>query len=196
MKKTILLIITASIFINNANSQITKGNWMVGGNFNYSKSKTSGTYASDKKFREIDVLPSIGYFAFNKTALGIKAKLYFTKEKLPQPNGTEISSVQNNLGIGPFARYYFLPAEKMVNVYLEGNTFYKETTVKSPGSTNAKFKAFDYSFVGGLVLFLNSSVGIEFSLGYYNSKAINLDGRGEDLKFGIGFQIHLERDKN
>lgn len=196
MKKSTCLIIVVFFIINSVSSQITKGNWMVGGNLNYTKSKSTGSAASNSNVRDFTLLPTAGYFVFDKGVIGIKSELSFVKESYPQTNGTVVSNSQNFLGIGPFARYYFLPKDKRINTFSDGSILYKETVSKSSGNTTDKFKTLNYSLSCGMVIFLNTSVGVEFSVGYYSSKAIDFDAKGEDFKFGIGFQIHLEKEND
>ncbi len=193
MKKIIVATLVSNILIVAiTHGQITKGNWMVGGNFNYSNSKRSGTGVTNDKGRVINILPQAGYFIINKLALGLVSRMYFQKVKYTLPNGAEISNAQSNLGIGPFIRYYFLPTTNRVNIFCNAKGFYAETFIKS---VSQRFNDVDFAFDAGLVVFANSSVGIEFTIGYFNSKAIGRDAHQSDLKIGVGFQIHLERDK-
>ena len=191
MKKTILLIIAANLTFHSVKSQITKGNWMVGGNFNYSNSKSSGSASFNSKNREITIMPTAGYFIFDKGAIGLKSMLTFSKESYNLTDGTEIANSQNILGVGPFLRYYFLPIENRVNAFSEASIFYKETITNGRGNG----RALDYYLLGGIAIFLNSSIGIEFTLGYNNTKEINIDSKLKDVRFGIGFQIYLEKEK-
>jgi len=115
---------------------------MVGGSFNYSKSKSSGSASANSKFREISILPTVGYFIIDKIVIGLKSKLNLTKESYLQASGIEISNSQNFMGIGPFARYYFLPKENIINAFTEVSIFYKETINKPSGNNSDKFKAF------------------------------------------------------
>ncbi len=71
MKKSILLFFIAFIFYNNADSQITKGNWLVGGNasFLFTNSNTGGI---NSKVNKIDIAPDIGYFFIDKFAAGVR----------------------------------------------------------------------------------------------------------------------------
>ena len=127
--------------------------------------------------------------------MGIQSKIILAKERYPELNGTERSLVQNSFGAGPFIRYYFLPEDKRINLFSEASFFYRTLKNKSVSPPNNKSISYDYSILGGMVVFFNSSVGIEFTLGYNNDKQKGIDFKNEDLRFGIGFQIHLEREK-
>ena len=67
MKKTILLLFIASAFYNNANCQITKDNWMVGGNgsFIFTSSNTSSPNTKATT-TNVTLAPNIGYFFIDK----------------------------------------------------------------------------------------------------------------------------------
>lgn len=99
--------------------------------------------------------------------------------------------------IGSFLRYYFLPTDNQINLFSEVNYNYGiENT--HPGKGNRS----SYSFNAGPVVYFNSSVGIEFTIGYNSSKSISygLNSSKDDytvkmnsFQVGLGLQIHLEK---
>jgi hypothetical protein len=101
MKTIKLFFIATILFTVSANSQITKGNWMVGGDASYDNSKVFDTnneiIGSGNSIR---IFPNIGYFIIDKFALGLNGNFNYGKS-----NGSP-SNV--GYGGGPFARYYFL----------------------------------------------------------------------------------------
>jgi hypothetical protein len=192
MKKTILLILIASTFYNHADSQITKGNWMVGGNasFVFSKASSGG---SDSKTINLRLAPNIGYFFMDKFAGGVRLTYNRDHIKYRQIN-TNFSTFEN-YSIGPFARYYFLDVDRQYNILMEGsyqfgNDKTKTTNYTGNNSTNI------ISLSAGPVIYFNSSVGIEFLLNYSSIGSSGYKGRGDSFGTGIGLQIHLEKDKN
>ncbi len=191
MKKITTALLMTLIFYLDSNGQITKGNWLVGGNFSYSGAKSKGNDAVNSKTRNIDIVSNVGFFLHDKIAAGIKLNTAFSKQKYPQVDGSTNSIVQNKYGIGPFLRYYFLNAENRINIFSDVNANYSVTSNKS---NDVRSKEIDYSFFAGAVVFLNTSVGMEFLLGYNNSNAVNADAVGESIQFKIGFQIHLEKE--
>jgi hypothetical protein len=194
MKKNTALIITALVLLSfNSISQITKGNWLVGGNFAYTKSNSSGIDATNSKGRSIEIASNIGYFVSNKLATGIKINSQFNKEKYPLVNGTYSSVAQNLVGAGPFIRYYFLKPDNRINVFSDAGILY---SINSNNTTNSKSKSIAYSFAAGVAIFLNTTVAMEFLLDYNNSSIFKFDAKGEIIAFKIGFQFHLEKDKN
>jgi hypothetical protein len=186
MKKSVLLLLAACIFFNIANSQITKGNWMVGGNALFS-SQSENLRGTAVKGLNIELLPGIGYFFIDKLAGGARISFKYSKTKY---NGVSSNSTQ--VGLGPFLRYYFLNQEKRVNLFAE--TYYQYLLIS--GSNFKSYNENKLKFSAGPVIYFNSSVGMEFTVNYeiFNSNATNTDVK--TLFFGIGFQIHLESNKN
>ena len=187
--KTIKLFIAITLlsFIT-SNAQITKGNWMIGGNigFDYSKienknSNSSGTIIEYNELGTYNILlePNIAYFIKNKFAIGTSISYIngFTE-------GNKINSDGMNLGINPFLRYYFLDVEKNYNIFLEPS--YNHFVSKGLGNANG------FSLKTGLSFFLNRSVAIESILKY--SKSSNDTYNKNNIYFGFGFQIHLEKN--
>lgn len=164
-----------------SNAQITKGNWLVGGDANYTNTKiinklnneTTGSGSSIRFF------PNIGYFAYDKLAIGINGNFNYGKA-----NGSP-----SNLGFGggPFARYYFLESEKTFNLFGEAN--YNYFTSKTQGFERSYGNS--YRFRAGPVVYFNSSVGLEMTLNY--SSETFSDTRSNYFSVGFGFQIHLEK---
>lgn len=204
--KSILTIITFLFLSYSANSQITKGNWLVGGSANFSSANgqsISGSGSQKYTNTDISISPNLGYFFIDKFAFGLKPG--FTNNKNEGGdliNGGVVvgSGGHSNItwfDIGPFMRYYFLPVENRVNVFTEIN--YKYGTANNhPGKGNR----YSYSFYAGPVVYFNSSVGIEFTIGYNSSKSTlkGLNSSNDDytsknnmFQIGIGFQIHLEK---
>ncbi len=192
--KPILLFFTIITIVFTANGQITQGNWLVGGTGSFLTSKnsyTSPTFSSTSDRLDIKISPNVGYFVIDKLGVGVKTSFSKNKEEVTTTGGLQTNV--NRLEFGPFARYYFLDVEKQYNVLADISYqygFYWFTPTK--GNINT------ISANAGTVIFFNSSVGLEFLVGYYNRKEIIEQG-GEfitnqsGLQIGIGFQIHLER---
>ena len=58
---SILLVVVVLISIK-SKSQITKGNWLVGGNASFSLLKSSSTASIQFKQTNIELTPTVGYF--------------------------------------------------------------------------------------------------------------------------------------
>jgi hypothetical protein len=96
------------------------------------------------------------------------------------------------INIGPFVRYYFLDAENIVNLFAESGYAYGSITGKGQGEGQ---HLNTFAFLGGTVVYFNSSVGLEFLIAYSTTKALGFPGADNEIKLGIDFQIHLENDK-
>lgn len=193
MKILFLAFVLFFIFYS-AQGQLTKGNWLTGGSLAYSKSESAGSDATNSKTSVLGISSNVGYFFRTKVALGFILNAQFTSEKYPQVNGTINTIRQNKYSIGPFIRYYFLNQDNRVNLLSQVGLTYSILSNKSIGSVDNKFKSVDYSIDAGPVIFFNSSVGMEFLIGYNSSNAVDFDSRGRSIKFKIGFQIHLSKD--
>jgi hypothetical protein len=176
------IIFTATL---TANAQITKGNWLVGGDASFfsnkSESELNGTI-SETSF--LIISPNVGYFFIDKLAGGIDLRFSFVDP------GKSVNS--ENYGFGPFLRYYFLKTDNLVNIFSQLN--YNISFGKNGLGTRSK--SIGYGFEIGTSLFFNNSVALEFFLSYDNTKNTldRVDRRNtEQFLVGLGFQIHLEK---
>lgn len=193
MKKTILLFLITSIFYNHADSQITKGNWLVGGNASFSFSN-SNVETNDVKTTTISVNPDIGYFFIDKFAGGLRLSFYNNHIKSGPPYNNFFTFA--NYSIGPFVRYYFLPVDNPYNIITEGSYQFggDKTTSNNPSGNYNSNNSFTFS--AGPVIYFNTSVGIEFLLSYKSFGNSGSNTRGSLFGAEIGLQIHLQKDKN
>jgi len=185
MKKTILVIISAAFIFSNAYSQITKGNWLVGGTGSFA-SQLEKLNAVDVNGLKITLSPDIGYFLVDKFAVGAMPSFAYNKNKY---NGG--TSFTQQISIGPFLRYYFLRPEKTINIFVESAYQY---SVISGSSGSSQYQN-SFIFSAGPVVYFNSSVGLELTANYeiYNNpRAI---ASAKTFSLGIGFQIHLRKEK-
>lgn len=190
MKSIKLFFIATFLFTTVIDAQITKGNWMVGGNAtmdNYKTESLNGNGTIDiQKSMTILTNPYIGYFPINKAVFGISSSIRYDESK---------SFSQKQYGFdysfGPFARYYFLKSEKMINIFAEaGYKFgiYQANQVAENTHKNV------YNFGAGANVFLNSSVAFEFmvnnNLTRYKESP---DTKVNNLQLALGLQIFLEK---
>jgi hypothetical protein len=175
MKRSRFYLIATLLLGLCANAQITKGNWMMGGNAGFSSGKTIVNGISSEITNALFINPNIGYFFIDKLAVGTKSRLTFY-------------NISTNYDLGPFVRYYFLEKEKPINIFSEVNYRIQKN------SQNDDFKAENFNIKAGGVYFLNSSVGLELALNYASQKT-NQDSEIRNVFLEVGFQIHLEREK-
>ncbi len=186
MKKILFLTFFISVFSFISNGQITKNNWLVGGNGRLSSQKQT-LNSSDIKGFNIDLSPNVGYFFIDKFAGGIKARLAFDKVEF---NGGVSKTTQT--GIGPFFRYYFLEQLNRINLFAEAAYQY----LHNSGNTGSSNSSNTFTFSAGPVIYFNTSVGVELTANYeiFNNQSVNT--KAKTFFLSIGFQIHLEKEKN
>jgi hypothetical protein len=171
MKKVSSVLIAIFLFSGWLSAQISKDDWMAGGNLRINTAKNNSQF---------EFSPSIGYFLMDGLAMG--ARLSYQMEKLG-------SNSVSGLGFGPFARYYF-GSEKFFP-FFEGAFDLSNRKYKT-GTLTTTEQAFSLFGGGGLAIFLNENVALEGMLGYRNSRVKNQSGNG-GLNLRIGFQVYLNR---
>jgi hypothetical protein len=182
MKKTTVFIIAIILFSLNGIAQITKGNWMVGGDGNFSR-----TYSVDSNGNEsiktfyINLKPKLGYFFVDKLVGGLQANYFYNKSP-----GIQSSSIY---GLSPFLRYYFLKADNRVNLLTQFS--YGYLTIKSQNGKS--YYEQGYSFKTGPVIYFNSSVGLEITVNYDSTFQELTKNKNYNLSIGMGIQVHLEK---
>ncbi|MCZ2299419.1 MAG: porin family protein [Chitinophagales bacterium] len=183
MKKQLICIILC-IYSLTASGQITKGNWMVGGNINFASTTYKSTNFSENTAYDFQINPNIGYFFTNKFAMGLKVGIRLLGAK---GTGTTYSTY-NNFNFGPFLRYYFLPTDNIINVLMEGAYQYG-----MEGNKNQNTAKNTLAFNTGVVVFFNSVVGVEFLVGYSTYKFSDISGNNVTIQLGLGLQVHLQK---
>ena len=185
MKKNIFFFCLLLLCMQMASAQLTKGNWLVGGN-GYLSSQSQNLRGVNVKGSNLRLSPNVGYFIADKFAGG--ARINFEINKLRYPGVVDNST---RYGIGPFLRYYLLNSEKRVNILTEG--YYQYSRISSGNSYSIDNT---WRISAGPVIYFNSSVGLEFTLNYEYLKRPETDTDINTFFLGIGFQIHLESNKN
>lgn len=182
MKKTYFIFLLTLFLSVYSNAQIEKGFWMLGGDASFTYGKSKPNSVLDSESFNIDISPNVGYFVWDKFALGTKLDYYRSRTKFA--SGT---SKYDAFWVSPFARYYFLEDEKPVNIFLESS--YKFSILKENKITALSVKS-------GVALFLNQSTALEISLQYLNSNTKDIYVGSSAILLGFGYQLHLEKDKN
>ena len=191
MKKLFVVLLFSTIYFP-SHSQLKSGNWIVGGTGSFLTTKniySSPSFSSKSDRIDIKVSPNIGYFIIDNFATGLRASFSKYKEQVITNGG--LNSNVNRFEFGPFIRYYFLDSEKQYNILSDISYqfgFYKSKPTKGNITT--------LSASVGSVIFFNTSVGLEFLMGYYvrNEKVDeNYETNQKGFQMVIGFQIHLEK---
>lgn len=190
MRRATLLLLSATLF-NTSFGQLTKGIWLVGGNgkfYAYKSEYSSATYSNEASYTQIDLSPNIGYFVADKLAFGLRPTFSSIRGNVTTTGGL-YTNVQR-YWIGPFGRYYFLNADRNSNILMDVSYqygFFGGGLLKGNLST--------FSAMAGPVVYFNSSVGLEFLLGYSYSKE-DAEQASKEVRKGfqvaVGFQVHLD----
>lgn len=186
MNKKNLVLPFFLFIISSANSQITKGNWMVGGSATYvsATNTTNGAVVAEGKTTNFSIIPRIAYFPLNKFATGISLGYLYGKQSDILSNYV---SKTESIGGGPFLRYYFFKPEKIVNLFAEANFSYSHSI------DNNGIDSRLYAYGIGTVIYFNSSVGLELIAKNWHLSTVDNVSKSNQIKVEIGFQIHLEK---
>ncbi len=190
MKKTFFSFFAALLFFS-AQAQLTKGNWVVGGSGSFYSSKStfsSPSFSQHSEGFDLNISPNVGYFIVDKFVVGLSPSFSWGKF---EDNGGGNSNIKRFL-IGPFAKYYFLNTDKPFNILLAASYQHGVYSFKPTTGNSSTFLV-----AAGPVIYLNSSVGLEFTLGYASKVddiKNNYKTTQKGFQMGIGFQIHLEKE--
>ncbi|MFZ6026006.1 MAG: hypothetical protein ACOYVG_16320 [Bacteroidota bacterium] len=194
MKTFLLLLLFSSAF--QSFGQLTKNNWLVGGSgslFSYNEKYTYPTINGTAKYTSIDLSASVGYFFIDKFSGGLRP--YLSIYKGSSSGGGSANNLK--LAIGPFVRYYFLKEDKQFNILTDASYQIGINQEKNGGQPKGKFNTF--LLMTGAEIFFNSSVGLEFLIGYkhqiasYDNSPSAYTSDKKGFQTSIGFQFHLEK---
>lgn len=185
MKNIIILAIAILTFSTPSNGQITKGYWLVGGDAGFFSTVYQSEEGQHNTGFVIQIAPDIGYFFTDKFIGGLKTNI---SKQGSKGTGTSVFSTYTDFNIGPFIRYYFLPADNMVNIVTEGA--YQYGFIKGD---HIKILKNMFSLAAGPVIFFNSAVGLEFLAGYSTYKYVGIPGNNGTVQMSLGFQVYLEK---
>lgn len=171
-------------------SQITKRNWMLGGNasIDYGDITQVRENGIDYNYLRLNIKPNIGYFVIDKLALGTSVDFFYSKNYIR--NNRDLYLI--NTKIGPFIRYYFLDVDRNVNIFLDTSYLFE---------IHQDSDIYNRTFVSefGTAFFLTNAVSLEVLLRYAHwetgIKDTTYNDITDQISVGFGFQIHLERKR-
>jgi len=168
---------------------------MVGGNGSFSYTDNKSSAYLNYKSNVLTASPNLGYFFIDKLAAGAKIAISSSKANYPSsPSTPRYLARTTFFNFGPFVRYYLLNPENAYNLLIEGSYLHQ---IRKDNNSNvniiSKQSANSYAINAGPVVYFNSGVGIEFTIGFSSLKFENFEGRSNSLSANIGFQIHLEK---
>lgn len=184
MKLSNIIIILILSISSTVHAQISKRNWMMGGNGSFSSSERYPVQSriQGAKIKELIISGRLGYFFVDKFVAGAAVKYYKYDRR-----GDNVS----NLNYGLYSRYYILNKEKVVNIFAEGGYYLGRISFN-----NAKDNDFQYGYSvsAGPSVFFNQSVAMELGVEYSSSRFTGVSNdRLNALNVFLGFQIFLEK---
>ncbi len=156
-------------------AQIQEGTFLAGGTLSFQSTNYS---AGNSKTSTWNLTPGGGYFFIDRFAAG--ARVSFTHISNDADSYSDILA-------GPFARFYFLPATRNTNIFLEAEYLFgseKYDDFDAVGKTQLGIAA-------GPSFFINPFIAVETVVSWQSMKYKGGDGRYNTLGIGIGFQFHL-----
>ena len=193
MKKALLSTLVALILHSTLHAQLTKSSWMIGGSLGFS-SQTTPNPIGNYNYTLISIAPKAGYFLIDRLAAGLTLNTSFSTSHYDNTAINPNTYHDNVYGVGPFVRYYFLPAQKMANILLEVSDQYNWISVTQEANSHLN----SYGFAAGPAFFLNPSVALECTLGYTWNKgggSVNAQLDSHAFKTAIGLQVYLAGKK-
>ncbi len=180
--KSIILLYSLFVSTQCLNAQIKQGNWLAGISGHY-RIKLDGDHYSS-----LSLNPSVGLFILNRLALGTSANTYFYRS-----GGMNITTY----GLGPYVRYYFLPSEKKINLFLQPSFSFSKSKYDYPETTYPIYlnpSTRTLTIAAGPSYFINEFIALEMTANYVN---VNSDGGSDNnyIEMRIGLQIHLRCKK-
>jgi hypothetical protein len=203
MKKIIMLIL-AIYTIKYSSAQLTKYNWLVGGTGLFNSNKyTNDLGIHTQTITNIQLAPNIGYFFVDKFAVGLKLNFSSSRNKNISTGASYNLGKYTTFGFGPFLRYYCLDVNKQFNILIDGSYQYNIERIGGVSSNNNtpvpvptnQYTKNTFSIAAGPVIYFNTSVGLEFLIGYATSQYAQNSAGNSGIQIGLGLQVHLERDK-
>ncbi|SDX06478.1 hypothetical protein SAMN05444411_1035 [Lutibacter oricola] len=171
MKKTILLACVLFFICITVNSQITKGNWILGGDAIIKGYK----FENSEKYRYYaEFFPKVGYFVSDKLVVGGEVGLYKAENSFLYTSFV------------PFSRYYLLDSDKNINPFFEGGFGVKHFKYRGDEGVLTEVM---YYFKAGTSIFFTNSAALNITLNYKRDSF----QFHKEISVAFGVQIHLEK---
>lgn len=176
MKQKPLLVLLFLLLSTFVFGQLEKGNIFIqaSSSIGFSTEKYSitraGTTTEYSKSTHFGFGPKVGYFVIDNLPVGLAINVNTNKTKY---TGGSYESSNNNFTIGPFARYYFLPQDKLKPM-AEISAGFGSSKDKYTSSLNtteeSKYGIFKFSIGAGASYFVTDHVAFDLLIDYSSSK--------------------------
>jgi hypothetical protein len=185
--KTFILFLLLLTITTTAFTQIKKGQYLLGGGFNFESTKDENSISPTNKSNNFFISPNIGYFLFDKMASGLRIDFSSYDSK-----SGNVETHYTSTSISPFLRFYLLPSSKKVNAFIDISYIHNKTKWSSFSNPSYYEKAKGYHISAGPAIFLTDQITLEFTIGYKHTKSDNFEKtKSNVINSGFGLQIHL-----
>ena len=186
--KIFSVLFLSLIIATTAFTQTKKGQFLTGGSIRFESEKSKNSTYSSNSLNNFSVSPAVGYFIVDGLAGGLRLDLSWYGSKSDVGESHFI-----NTTISPFLRFYFMPATKKVNAFIDVSYLHERHNISNLDYVE---KARGYYIFAGPSIFLTRQIALEFTVGY---KQTNSDDFGNTktntFNSGFGLQIHLGKFK-
>jgi hypothetical protein len=190
--KKLTLFLLLFIGTTTAFTQIKKGQYLLGGSIGFESTKDEYSINPTNTVNNFLISPAIGYFIVDNMAGGIRLNLGFYDSK-----SDDLETHYTNTTISPFLRFYFLPAHKKVNAFIDVSYIHNKTGFNAYSDPAHYDKAKGYSISAGPAIFLTEQIALEFTVGYKHTLSDNFNqAKSTVINSGLGLQIHFGKNKN
>ena len=213
MKTTLATFVFLCLgIIAHAQNQTTKGNFLLGnslaiiggsagssnlGSFSFSTNKYKDPSPlgvdEEEKINAFNFNPNIGYFVWDKLAVGLNAALFFQTQEI-DVIGIGFKLKSSIISVGPFVRYYFL--DNRILPFIEGGANYgriKISNFTDPGSETLPL--FSMNSAAGVSFLLGNSASFDAAFAYgfvkYEDTVIGSEVTNTSLGLQLGFKIFI-----
>lgn len=186
--KKIVLSAMAVFALSFANAQegeptfgFSEGDFFVEGNIGFNSANDKNT---ETKTNSFNFNPKAGYFISDDLAIGLDLGFGSNKTEVA---GTETLK-NTTVGVGAFARYYFLDLGQRFKTYGEFGLGYSTDNYKTPA--DVKYNTFGAGLGLGVNYFVTENLAINFGLANilsYTSEKGDWDGAEAENHFNFGF---------
>jgi len=162
-------------------AQTEKGKWTVGASSNSMFTTTKTADADDNtRVTSFNITPDAGYFFIDNLAAGLRANLTTSKVKGADDGTTTFV-------VAPFARYYFLPTAKKVNVFADAHYGFGSRKVGDADGQGLN----EFQIQAGPAIWLNERVALDATVSYLSTGGENIDNRTNTIGVNFGFRLSL-----
>lgn len=183
MKCKMNLNLLVAIFISLSSialAQTEKKQFLIGGQYGLNFSTNTTTFNGNDnsfvkgKMRSLKIMPQVGYFFLNNTAIGLEPLYSFEKNIGQENQGYADYDYIRSFSIIPFLRYYVGHGKFKPYLHAGVGPGWRKTGSKNYNFPEATQKSgvFFYELRGGLALFINDHISFDFGMGYESTKII------------------------